>query len=124
VRYCVFPRGAFVEPITRWDPGATLAFDVTASPPPMTEWSPYRNVHPPHLDGFLRARRGEFRLVALDGGRTRLEGRTWYEIEMGPEAYWQLWSDSMIHRIHMRVLEQIKREAEGSAIHGNEISRH
>jgi hypothetical protein len=113
VRQCVFSTGAFVEPITRWEPGLTLDFDVTASPPPMTEWSPYKNVHPPHLDGFLRARRGEFRLVALGNGRTRLEGRTWYEIEMGPEGYWQLWSDYLIHRIHMRVLEHIKRESEG-----------
>ena len=34
------------------------------------------------------------------------------EIEMGPEGYWQLWSDYSIHRIHMRVLDQIKRESE------------
>ena len=43
----------------------------------MTEWSPYQNVHPPHLNGFLRARRGEFRLFRIDDHRTRLEGRTW-----------------------------------------------
>jgi len=124
VRYCEFSTGAFVEPITRWEPGVTLAFDVSASPPPLTEWSPYRNVHPPHLDGFLRARRGEFRLVPLEGGRTRLEGRTWYEIEMAPEAYWQTWTDYLIHRIHMRVLDQIKQESEGSAGHGSKIAGH
>ena len=115
VRYCVFSTGTFVEPITRWEPGRRLSFDVTASPPPMREWSPYGNLHPPHLDGFLRSRRGEFRLVALDGGRTRLEGSTWYEIEMGPEGYWQMLADDLIHRIHMRVLEHIKHEAEQGA---------
>ena len=26
-RYCVFSTGAFVEPITRWEPGVALAFD-------------------------------------------------------------------------------------------------
>jgi uncharacterized membrane protein YhaH (DUF805 family) len=112
VRYCVFSTGAFVEPITRWEPGHRLSFDVTSSPPPMREWSPYPDLHPPHLDGFLRSRRGEFRLVALDGGRTRLEGSTWYELEMGPEGYWQMFSDVIIHRIHMRVLAHIKHEAE------------
>ncbi len=31
---------------------------------------------------------------------------------MWPVAYWQLWSDYIIHRIHTRVLNHIKRNAE------------
>ncbi|HEV2033924.1 MAG TPA: hypothetical protein VGU71_06965 [Candidatus Dormibacteraeota bacterium] len=31
---------------------------------------------------------------------------------MWPAAYWQLWSDDIIHRIHLRVLRHIQREAE------------
>ena len=112
VRYCVFSTGAFVEPITAWEPGRRLAFDVASSPPPLRELSLYRDVSPPHLRGYLRSRRGEFRLVALEGGRTRLEGSTWYEIEMAPEGYWQIFSDYLIHTIHRRVLEHIKDEAE------------
>jgi hypothetical protein len=112
VRYCVFSTGPFVEPITAWEPGRRLAFDVASSPPPMRELSVYSHVTPPHLDGYLRSRRGEFRLVALPGGRTRLEGSTWYQIEMAPEGYWQLCSDYLIHRIHQRVLEHIKIETE------------
>jgi uncharacterized membrane protein YhaH (DUF805 family) len=112
IRYCEFSTGAFVEPITAWEPGRRLAFDVTASPPALRELSLYANVQAPHLDGYLRSRRGEFRLVALPGGRTRLEGRTWYEIDMGPEWYWRLWADWMIHGIHRRVLEHIKTEVE------------
>jgi len=53
-----------------------------------------------------------FRLVELPGKRTRLEGSTWYEIEMAPEGYWQMWSDFMIHRIHARVLEPIRTDTE------------
>lgn len=109
-RYCVFSTGTFVERITVWEPGRRLTFDVTSSPPPLRELSPYRNVSPPHLDGYLRSRRGEFRLVALPGGRTRLEGSSWYELEMAPEGYWQLLSDALIRRIHRRVLEHIKSE--------------
>jgi uncharacterized membrane protein YhaH (DUF805 family) len=112
VRYCVFSTGPFVEPITTWEPGKRLAFDVASSPEPMRELSWYQDVHPPHLNGYLRSRHGEFRLIALDGGHTRLEGTTWYEIEMAPEPYWSFWSDLVIHRIHMRVLEHIKIEAE------------
>lgn len=114
IRYCEFSTGAFVEPITVWDTNHRLAFDVSASPAPMREWSPYGAIAPPHLKGFLNSRRGEFRLVDLGGGRTRLEGRTWYTIDMGPEAYWQLYTDHIIHGIHLRVLDHIKREAESA----------
>jgi uncharacterized membrane protein YhaH (DUF805 family) len=114
IRYCEFSTGAFVEPITVWDTNRRLAFDVSSSPAPMREFSPYGGVAPPHLKGFLNSRRGEFRLVDLGGGRTRLEGRTWYTIDMGPEAYWQLFSDRIIHGIHLRVLDHIKREAESA----------
>jgi hypothetical protein len=70
-------------------------------------------VHPPHLaEQSLMSRRGEFRLVDLGGGRTRLEGRTWYTFAMHPQAYWTLWSDLAIHKIHRRVLEHVKRLSE------------
>jgi len=111
-RYCVFSTGTFVEPITTWDEPRHLAFDVSKQPDPMFELSPYRDVHPPHLDGALRSRRGEFRLIELPAGRTRLEGRTWYEFEMYPQSYWTLWSDLLIHRIHRRVLQHIKQLSE------------
>jgi uncharacterized membrane protein YhaH (DUF805 family) len=114
-RYCVFSTGPFVEPITAWEPAKRLAFDVTSSPDPMRELSWYQDVHPPHLHGYLRSRHGEFRLVALPNNRTRLEGTTWYEIEMSPEPYWSAWSDLVIHKIHMRVLQHIKEETESAA---------
>ena len=112
VRRCEFSTGAFVEPITVWDEPHRLAFAVESQPPPMQELSPYRHVHPPHLDGYLRCQRGEFRLIELPGGRTRLEGSTWYEFEMYPQDYWTLWSDLCIHRIHRRVLNHIKELSE------------
>jgi uncharacterized membrane protein YhaH (DUF805 family) len=115
VRYCVFSTGAFVEPITRWEPGRRLSFDVSEQPRPLHEWSPYANVAPPHLDGYFRSRRGEFRLVALPNGRTRLEGSTWYEMRLEPAAYWALFGDAFIGRIHRRVLDHIARNAEDAA---------
>ena len=112
VRHCEFSTGPFVEPITVWDQPKRLAFDVQAQPAPMHELSPYRYVHPPHLDGYLRCKRGEFRLIDLGEGRTRLEGRTWYEYEIFPQSYWTLWTDMLIHRIHHRVLTHIKKLSE------------
>jgi uncharacterized membrane protein YhaH (DUF805 family) len=114
-RSCEFSTGPFVEPITVWDPPRRLGFDVASQPEPMHETSPYRVVNAPHLVDGLRSRRGEFRLVALPGGRTRLEGSTWYSVEMAPQAYWGLYSDRLIHAIHARVLAHVKRLSEGDA---------
>ncbi|MFN2567347.1 MAG: SRPBCC family protein [Gemmatimonadaceae bacterium] len=112
VRHCVFSTGAFVEPITVWEPGRRVSFDVAAQPPPLHEWSPYAGVVPPHLDGYFRSRRGEFRLVPLAGGRTRLEGSTWYEMRLYPEAYWVLFADALVSGIHRRVLRHVQTLAE------------
>ena len=116
VRRCEFTTGAFTEPITAWDEPHRLAFGVTSQPAPLQEWSPYRNVYAPHMDGFFQTTRGEFRLVSLPGGRTRLEGRTWYTLRMQPQGYWTILADTIIHSIHQRVLDHIKREAEKSLI--------
>jgi hypothetical protein len=61
----------------------------------------------------MRSRRGEFRLVSLPDGRTRLEGRTWYTLDMQPALYWHLLGDWLIGHIHQRVLAHVKQLAEG-----------
>lgn len=116
VRHCEFTTGSFVEPITAWEPGRRLAFDVTSSPPPMEEWSPYR-IHPRHLDSTMRSRRGEFLLSPLPGGRTRLVGHTEYELGLAPDVYFAPMSDALLHLIHERVLEHVAAGAERIA-HG------
>ncbi len=118
VRRCEFSTGPFVEPITAWEENRRLAFDVVAQPHPMHELSPYRAIEPPHFDGFFHSERGEFRLTALPGGRTRLEGTTWYTQRLWPAAYWRVWSDYLLHAIHSRVLAHIREEAERmTAVH-------
>ncbi len=111
-RYCDFTTGSFVEPVTAWEPARVLAFDIVAQAPPLTEWSPYRSVNPPHLDGYFRATHGEFRLSPLPGGRTRLEGRTRYVVDMFPQRYWTLLAGRIVAAIHERVLRHIAALAE------------
>jgi hypothetical protein len=111
-RRCRFTTGDFVEPVTAWEPPARLAFDVTAQPSPLRELTFYDEVTPPHLDGGMRSLHGEFRLVPLPGGRTRLEGRTWFEMRLHPAAFWTPWATSIVHAIHRRVLEHIEATAE------------
>ena len=108
VRHCEFSTGAFIEPIQVWQKPSLLRFSVTDNPPPMREMSLYSRIDPPHLHGFLVSRQGQFRLTRLSDGSTRLEGTTWYYHHLWPARYWQLWSDYIIHQIHLRVLRHIK----------------
>jgi hypothetical protein len=112
VRYCEFSTGPFVEPIEVWDEPRLLRFRVTQNPAPMREWSPYAEVAPKHLDGYLVSKQGQFHLTRLAGNRTRVEGTTWYQHGLWPAEYWRWWSDAIIHRIHMRVLQHIRNVAE------------
>lgn len=116
VRNCVFSTGPFVEPIEVWDEPRLLKFGVTSQPPVMNEMSLYRDLRPPHVQNYLHSRKGQFLLTRLPDGRTRLEGTTWYQNDFWPSLYWQQWSDYIIHRIHLRVLEHIKREAENHEV--------
>jgi hypothetical protein len=112
VRYCEFTTGDFVEPITAWDESRLLRFNVVANPAPMKELSLFKDVAAPHLDGHLVSQAGQFELIPLSNGRTLLVGSTWYQHHLWPAAYWRIWSDTIIHRIHLRVLRHIKESSE------------
>lgn len=113
VRHCNFSTGSFVEPITVWDEPRLLKFSVKDQPEPMKELSFY-DIHPNHLHGYWISKEGQFKLTALPNGHTLLEGTTWYVNKIKPGFYWTMWSDYIVHKIHERVLEQIKENAEKS----------
>jgi hypothetical protein len=116
VRRCEFSTGAFVEPIEVWDEPRLLKFSVVSNPEPMKELSPYGRIETPHLHGYMVSREGQFRLIPLPGKRTLLEGTTWYQHHLWPASYWRLWSDAIIHRIHVRVLRHVKALSEGTHV--------
>ena len=111
VRHCNFSTGSFVEPITIWDAPRLLKFSVDQQPESMKEISPY-DIHPTHLHGYWVSKQGQFKLTALPNGHTLLEGTTWYVNRIKPNIYWTTWSDYIVHKIHQRVLEHIKTQAE------------
>ena len=111
IRYCEFSTGSFVEPITAWQAPTLLGFDVSSSPPPMKELSLYEKIEAPHLHGYMSSHRGQFRLIP-QGDQVVLEGSTWFTHSLSPQWYWGPISDYMIHCIHERVLNHIKRTAE------------
>jgi uncharacterized membrane protein YhaH (DUF805 family) len=118
VRHCVFTTGEFIEPIEVWDQPRVLRFSVAQQPEPMEELSPYPRLETPHLHGYLQSKEGELRLAALPDGKTLLEGTTWYTDRIWPSRYWQVWSDLMIHHIHLRVLNHIKNLSERVPVQG------
>lgn len=113
VRYCNFNTGSFVEPITAWDQPYLLAFDVAEQPEPMEEIS-FWDINAPHLHEYFVSKKGQFRIIRLPNGNTLLEGTTWYYHNIRPEFYWRIWSNYIIHQIHKRVLNHIKKNAEAS----------
>lgn len=112
IRYCNFTTGSFVEPITTWNEPNLLQFSVESQPVPMNEWNPFWDISPPHLDGYFKSYKGQFRLERKGNNVTLLEGTTWYKIDIYPQFYWKMWSDGIIHKIHGRVLNHIKTESE------------
>ena len=112
IRYCEFSTGPFVEPIEVWNEPHLLRFRVTENPAPLHEWSPYAQVMPKHLHGYLVSKQGQFRLTRLANGHTLLEGTTWYQHGLWPSEYWRWWSDAIIHKIHLRVLNHVRTLAE------------
>lgn len=116
VRYCEFSTGPFVEPIEVWDEPHLLRFSVAQNPAPWNEWSPYSKIVPRHLHGYFISKQGQFLLTPLPDGHTLLEGTTWYQHGLWPETYWTLWSQAIIHRIHMHVLTHIKNVSESQHI--------
>ncbi|MGV3548032.1 MAG: hypothetical protein ACO1N4_13280 [Pedobacter sp.] len=114
IRYCNFTTGSFVEPITVWDEPNLLAFDVLEQPAPMKEVS-FWDIDAPHLHDYFVSRKGQFKLTKLPNGNTLLEGTTWYYHNIKPAAYWNGWSNYIVHKIHERVLNHIKQNAENLA---------
>lgn len=111
VRHCNFNTGRFVEPITIWNEPHLLQFDVVEQPQPMKELS-FWDIDSPHLHDYFVSKQGQFKLTRLPDGRTELSGTTWYYHNIKPDIYWRIWSDYIIHNIHNRVLNHIKKIAE------------
>ena len=83
VRHCVFSTGEFIEPITTWDEPRLLRFDVRNQPPVMNEWSPYKDLRPPHLEHYLVSQRGQFLLTAYLMGQQNWRAQPGMKIGSG-----------------------------------------
>ncbi len=115
IRYCDLSTGPVIERVTVWDNARMLRFTVISTPPSMREMGLYGPVESKHLNGYFTSKEGQFILTPLPGGRTLVEGTSWYQHGLWPAEYWRWWSDAIIHRIHHTVLEHIRKLSEGQS---------
>jgi hypothetical protein len=116
-RTCQFSSGYFVEPIDVWQENQQLGFRISGEPLVMEEMSPYGHIHTKHIDGqYFQAQDALFVLTPLSNGDTLLTGTSRYRNRMWPVDYWRLWSDAIVHQIHLRVFHHIKQLAEAEAL--------
>lgn len=112
-RECQFSSGQFIEPIQLWDENKRLRFSISGEPLVMEEMSPYGHIHTRHIDGqYFQAQDAEFVLTPLPNRHTLLTGTSRYRNKMWPTEYWRLWSDAIVHQIHLRVFRHIKQLSE------------
>jgi len=115
-RDCDLSTGTVQERVTAWDEPHVLRFAVTATPPAMREMGLYGPIYPKHLTGYYISKQGQFELSPLPGGRTLVVGTSWYQHGLGPAQYWRLWTDTVIHHIHRRVLSHIRTLSENNGV--------
>jgi hypothetical protein len=111
-RFCNLSTGAMPERVTVWDEHRVLAFEVIETPPTMHEFNPFGQPNPHHLTGFYECLEGRFTLEPLRDGTTRLIGDSLYRHRYAPTPYWNLWTDGIVRAVHLRVLQQIRQQAE------------
>jgi len=114
-RIGIFSTGIARERITTWQPGRQLAFVVLSQPPAMTELSPYRDVHAPHVRGYFDTLSTGFILEPLAGGGTRLIARANHVLRLDPIFYWEPVARWAIRQNLSRVLEHVRARAEAEA---------
>jgi hypothetical protein len=112
-RLCKLSTGDMPEIVTVWKPGQELRFKVLATPPSMRETGFFgRTIDTTHIHSAYASLDGGFKLTTLPDGRTRLIGESHYLLNIAPAAYWNLWTEEIVHMVQRRVLEHVKTRAE------------
>ena len=112
-RLCRLSTGDMPEIVTVWKPGQELRFKVLSTPPAMRELGFFgQTIDTAHLHSAYASLEGGFKLESLPDGRTRVIGESRYLLNIAPAAYWNLWTQEIVHGVQRRVLEHVRRQAE------------
>jgi len=86
---------------------------VLSTPPSMRELGFFgQTIDTTHIHSAYASLEGGFRLTTLPDGRTRLVGESHYLLNIAPAAYWNLWTEEIVHMVQLRVMEHVKTRAE------------
>jgi uncharacterized protein YndB with AHSA1/START domain len=100
-RKCIFSNGyVFDERVSTYEPGKDLVFDIVNQP------------RDPEIMNHLDLLRGEFLLKDNGNGTTTLTGNSWYKLYVFPTWYYDLWAQSIVRNVYLRVMEHIKEISE------------
>jgi hypothetical protein len=114
-RLCKLSTGDMPEIVTVWKPGQELRFKVLSTPPSMRELGFFgRTIDTTHIHSAYASLEGGFKLEALPGGKTRLVGESRYLLNIAPAAYWNLWTEGIVHMVQRRVMDHVKTRAEAA----------
>lgn len=100
-RKCIFSSGVtFDEVMTAFEPNTDLTFEIVGQP------------EDPEILGHFQLTKGQFLLKDNGDGTTTLTGNSWYQLKVFPAWYYDLWAESIVREVHLRVMNHIKTLAE------------
>jgi hypothetical protein len=100
-RKCIFSNGyTFGERMSTYKPGKDLTFDIVYQP------------RDPEIMNHLDLLKGQFLLKDNGDGTTTLTGNSWYKLYVFPTWYYDIWTQSIVRNVHIRVMEHIKEFSE------------
>ena len=103
-RQCMFSDGIVIkERVAEFVPREKLTFDIVEQP-----------THP-EAYGHITLHRGQFVLRDNRNGTTTLFGSSWYTLHVRPLWYFDLWTRDMTRAVHLRVMNHVRRLAEGDS---------
>ncbi len=100
-RKCIFNDSIiFDEKMIVFKPNENLTFDIVKQPAD------------PEIIGHIETQRGQFLLKDNHNGTTTLIGNSWYKLNVFPTWYYDLWAESIVRNVHLRVMKHIKKLSE------------
>lgn len=103
-RKCIFNDSiVFDEKMTVFRPNEDLTFDIVRQP------------EDPEIIGHIETKRGQFLLKDNCNGTTTLIGNSWYKLNVFPAWYYDLWAQSIVRNVHLRVMKHIKKISEAQS---------
>lgn len=110
---CNLRNGNIDLNVNKYYEDSLMQFQINSPIVPIKELTVYKDIHTPHShDKYFKLHYGEFEINTIDGSKCILKARSNFSYKFSPDFYWKWWSCYLINKMHMHVLEDIKKIAE------------